>query len=658
MLEPVRRIGRSSEDDSFIGMRVGILLVLGMVLFGVIGFRLWYLQILSGDEFVDYSVSNRERTVIIEAPRGGIYDRNGVPLVQNRAGLSVGFLAMDMPEPDSDEFYEEIYRLSEILDMPPAQLIADYDKAKSEPHKTYVIKEDVDENSVVAYLEEHKEQFPGVEVEKAFLREYAYLDEARASHILGYVGEISDDDLSEPEFAELKGGTHVGKDGVERQYDSYLRGKDGWRVVEVDAAGKPVNVLDENPADTGYNLYLTIDAELQAAAEDALKEGLDRARRDYPGLGFMNAAAGAVVAMDPRNGEILAMASYPDYDPEDWVGGISTADFAAYNAETANRPLYNRAMNGLYPPGSTLKPFSALSAMHAGLLTWEEVHDCWGRLRLPIGTGAAQTFQIWKCWVYPNGHQDINLYQAIQESCDFYFYMVARKTYDQPSPVLQDGLRRFGYGRSTGIDLPGETERSVVPDKVWSRENGMTWRTGDEINLIIGQGYMQSTPLQQAVALSALVNGGTVWVPHIGMQITDSSNRVISTMQSEKRGELGIDPDYIAQVKDGMWLVCNQRRGTAYYQWLNFDVDVAGKTGTSQVMGRNLDGSPIDDYALFIGYAPANNTTEPQIVVAAVIEQGGHGSTVASPVVRRVMEAYFDQPKGFIPLGSGGGFLE
>ena len=246
-----------------------------MVLFGIIGFRLWYLQILSGDQFVQNSVSNREREVIIEAPRGGIYDRNGVPLVQNRAGLSVGFLAMDMPEPDTDEFYTEIYSLAEILDLPPAQLLADYDKAKSEPHKTYVVKEDVDENTVVAYLEEHNEQFPGVEVEKAFLREYVDLANVRAlAHILGYVGEISDDDLSQPEFAELEGGTHVGKDGVERQYDSYLRGKDGWRVVEVDATGKPVNVVDDNPADTGYNLYL----DHRRQAPDGRGEGPCRGR--------------------------------------------------------------------------------------------------------------------------------------------------------------------------------------------------------------------------------------------------------------------------------------------------------------------------------------------------------------------------------------------
>jgi penicillin-binding protein 2 len=641
MLEPAQRTGRSADEDSFIGFRVGVLLMLGMVLFGIIAFRLWYLQILTGDQFAVSSVSNRERTVIIEAPRGGIYDRNGVPLVQNRAGLSVGFLAMDMPDPGSDEFYSEIYSLSEILDLPPAQLLADYDKAKSEPHKTYVVKEDVDENTVVAYLEEHNEEYPGVEVEKAFLREYTYPFGARTAHILGYVGEISDNDLSQPEFAELKGGTHVGKDGVERQYDSYLRGRDGWRVVEVDAMGKPVKVVDENPADTGNNLYLTIDAKVQAAAEKALVEGINRAHN--PRINFTKADAGAVVAIDPRNGEILAMASYPDYDPEKWVGGISAADFAVYNSVEAKQPLYNRAMNGLYPAGSTFKPFVALSAMDAGLLVVDEKHDCWGRFRLPIGTGNAKTFQIWKCWVYPNGHQTVNLYMAIAASCDFYFYNVGYKTYQQPTPVLQNGVRKFGFGRSTGVDLPGETQRSAVPDKVWAREHGTEWKTGDEINLAIGQGDLSVTPIQEAVALAALVNGGTVWVPHVGLQITDSSNRVISTMQSEKRGEIGIKQEYVDQVKAAMVMVCRNRAGTAYAMWKRFSVDVGGKTGTSQVL-------PKDDYALYMGYAPANAATEPQIVVVAVIEQGGHGSSVAAPVVRRVMESYFGLPRGYIPL--------
>jgi penicillin-binding protein 2 len=287
--------------------------------------------------------------------------------------------------------------------------------------------------------------------------------------------------------------------------------------------------------------------------------------------------------------------------------------------------------------------------MDAGLLTWDEVHDCkTGRYRLPIGTGSAKTYQSWKCWVYPNGHKVVNLYQAIAQSCDFYFYNVGKKTYEASTPVLQNGVRKFGFGRSTGVDLPGETQRSVVPDKVWAREHGGQWKTGDEINLAIGQGDLAATPLQEAVALCALVNGGTIWVPHIGLQITDSSNRVVSTMQGEKRGEIGIKQEFIDQVKTGMVLVC--KTGTAKAQWRGFSVTMGGKTGTSQVIGKNLNGTPTDDYAFFMGYAPAIAETDPQIVVVAVVEQGGHGSSVASPVVRRVMEAYFNIPKGWIPL--------
>jgi len=649
---PTRRMGRGAAEESFIGFRVGVLLAIGMIMLGIVGFRLWYLQILSGDEFVGSSVSNRERTVIIEAPRGGIYDRFGEPLVDNRAGLSVGFLVMDMPDPDTPEFYDEIFGLSDVLDIPVAQLLADYEKARTEPHKTHVIKEDVDENTVVAYLEEHNQQFPGIEIETSFLREYTAANGANAAHILGYVGEISDADLDEPEFAELKGGTHVGKDGVERQYDQFLRGKDGWRTVEVDASGRPVAVVDDVQADTGSNLYLTIDSELQAAVEQALGEGIWSARQ----FGY-NAPAGSVVALDPSTGEILAMASFPDYEPEKWVGGISTVDFAAYLADDAHRPLFNRAMNGLYPPGSTFKPFIASVVVQrdfeeGDLPVWEEGADCRGTYRVESALGDATQVQTFRCWSYPYGHHEVNLWRALTVSCDIYFYKLGRATYDLDSPVLQNGLRQFGFGRSTGIDLPGETQGSVVPDKVWARENGVQWKPGDEVQLAIGQGDMLATPLQEAVALAAIVNGGRVLVPHVGLKITDSSNRVISTIQSDERAELDMSDDVFDAVKDGMVRVCNNWEGTAYDVWKGFSVDIAGKTGTSEVRSYYL-GEPQDDYSLFMGYAPANDVTEPQIVVVAVVEQGGHGSWVAAPIVRRVMEAYFDLPRGRIVIDTG-----
>jgi penicillin-binding protein 2 len=639
MLEPIRP-RRATEDDSFIGVRVSVLLIMGMLLFGVLGFRLWYLQILTGDQFVSNSSSNRVRSVVIEAPRGVIYDRNGVALVQNRAGLSVGMLPMGMPEPDSEEFYAEIYALADLLALPAADLFAAYERAATAPYTTYVVKQDVDETTVVAYLEQHNGDFPGIEVEKAYLRYYTYENGAIASHILGYVGEISENDLDQPEFAELIGGTHVGKDGVERQYDSYLRGRDGRRTIEVDANGRPIKITQNFEAETGYNLYLTIDSTLQYAAEEALKEGIQRAHNS----GFEESAAGAVVAMDPFTGEILAMASYPDYDPDAWVGGISQADFAAYNATDANRPLFNRALNGLYPAASTFKPFVATVALEAGIVTAVTTRVCWGSFRLESQVGNQKVYQRWKCW-NPYGHREVNMIQALQRSCDVYFYNLGEALYYLSSPVLQNGIRRYGFGRTTGVDLPGETQGSRVPDKVWARERGTEWKTGDEINLAIGQGDLLITPLQEAVALSAIVNGGTLLVPHVGLRITDAANRVISTIESERRSDLGMDPAYLEVVKAGMVQVCLPRDGTAWEAWYRFPVDVAGKTGTAQVL-------PYEDYALFMGYAPANATTQPQIVVVAVIEQGGHGATVAAPVVRRVMESFFDLPRGNIYIGT------
>lgn len=632
ILEPIKK-KRPAEDDSFVGIRVGVLLMVGLLLLGVLAFRLWYLQILAGDTAVDQSASNRLRTVMVEAPRGVIYDCDGEILVENRAGLSVGLLPMEMPDPDDDgaAFYSEIFALAELLDMPVAELLADYERAESDQYVTYVIEEDVPEETVVAYLKEHAEQFPGVEIEKTYLREYPH--GAMAAHILGYVGEVSRADLDQTQFSSLMGGSHIGKDGVERSYDSYLRGIDGWRTVEVNASGKPIEIVDDVPAETGYNLVLTIDSQLQQVAEDAILEGIDRAKAQ----GFADAAAGAVVAMDPRTGEILALASYPDYDPTIWVGGIEQSVYDSLTNEEAGNPFFNRALSGLYPAASTFKPFVAAVALDAGLATRNTVHYCDGRYELVTQAWT----QVWKCW-RTEGHGDMNLVAALAQSCDFYFYNLGYALYQEDTPVLQDGVRLFGFGRTTGIDLPGETENSRVPDVTWAREHGREWRPGDEINLAIGQGDLLVTPLQEAVALSALVNGGTVWVPRLAMQITDSSGSIINTLESEKRGDLGLSQQILDIVKEGMVLVTSDPSGTAFDSFWGFPVVVGGKTGTAQV-------SPKDDYALFMGYAPAGTAADPEIVVVALIEQGGHGNSVAGPVVRRVMEEYF----GVEPGGSG-----
>jgi len=630
ILQPAKK-KRPPEDDSFVGIRVGVLLLIALVLFGVLTFRLWFLQILSGDEYVVYAKNNRLREVVVEAPRGVVYDRNGQVLVENRAGLSIGLLPMDMYDPKEEPaaFETELSDLAELLEVSAADLVKAYEVAKKDPYVTYTVMEDVPEDTVVAYLKEHTLDFPGVQVQESFLRQYPF--KSLATHLLGYVGEISKEELDQTEFAELKAGAHIGKDGVERTYDSILRGTDGWKTVEVDAAGRPKKFLEDVPAKPGNNLVLTIDSELQQAAEAAIVEGIQRAYEDDS----TNAAGGAVVALDPRTGEVLALASYPDYDPTLWVGGIDAGRYAELTAPGANYPLFDRAINGLYPAGSTFKPFVAAVALNSGVVTWDTIINCNGKFN------AAK--QTWKCWK-TEGHGDLNLVAAIAQSCDNYFYNLGYLMYNQPTAALQDGLRKFGFGQATGIDLPGETNGSRVPDKTWKREQGKTeldkiWKPGDEINLAIGQGDLLATPLQMAVALSAIANGGTVWVPHLRQQITDASGNVIQRFDNEKRSELGISADILHAVRSGMRLVTSDPSGTAYGAFMGFPVSVAGKTGTAEK-------KPDDDYALFMGYAPADGNSDPEIAVVAVVEQGGHGSSVAAPVVRRVMEAYFHTQSG------------
>ena len=627
ILEPIKK-RMSPEDDSFVGMRVGVLLIVAFILFGVLAFRLWYLQILSGDAYVNVAANNRTREVKVEAPRGVVYDRNGKILVENRAGLNVGLLPMDMydPKKQADKFKAEISGLSSILNISEADLMTAYTKAKKDPYVTYVVKEDVPENTVVAYIKEHSLEYKGVEVEEAYLRQYPF--GALATHVLGYVGEASQNDLDQEQFATLRAGATVGKDGVERKYDSFLRGTDGWKTVEVDAAGRPKRVLDNQAPTAGSNLVLTIDSDLQKAAENALVEGIQIAHDKTPP--FANAAGGAVVAMDPRTGEVLAMASYPDYDPSLWVGGMSATKYAELKAPQAHFPLFDRAIDGLYPAGSTFKPFVAAAALNAGVITAETTFDATGKFSI-----AGQTFHDWN----PRPLGNVSLIQALTQSVDVYFYNVGYLMYQQPSPVLQDGVRRFGFGQPTGIDLPGEV-KGRVPDKYWKAEAGKTaadktWKPGDEINLAIGQGDLLVTPIQMCVALSALANkDGTVWVPHVGLRITDASNNIIHQFDNEKAGSVGISQQLLELVRTGMRQVVSNPSGTGYPAFKGFPISVAGKTGTAQKL-------PEDDYALFMGYAPADANGVPEIAVVAIIEQGGHGSSVAAPVVRRVMEAYF-----------------
>ena len=614
-LEPVRKQKQAGDDPSM-GVRIGMLAVLVVVLFSLLGFRLWFLQILSGDHYVTLANTNRVREVSMEAPRGVIYDQNGKVLVENKPGLSVGILPMDLQAKD-----QVVPRLARVLGMPEADIWARLEKAARDPYLVTTIKEDVPEETTVAYLKEHSLEFPGVRIEKAYLRDYPR--KKFAAHVLGYVGEISAADLDKEKFRELKPGVRIGKDGVEATYDSFLRGTDGMRKIEVDVAGRPKQVLEEVPPLPGNNLWLTIDYDLQVAAEKALTEGIARAKAGD----FTAAAAGAVVAIDPRTGEILAMASEPDYDLSLWVGGMKQTDYTSLTSKDMHNPLFNRAISGLYPAASTFKPFVASTALSNDLIDWNATFFDKGSFKIKQ--------QVWKCWTFPKGHGEVNLVEALMESCDVYFYNLGEKFYDQTSAVLQKGVRQFGFGRVTGIDLPGEVA-GRVPDKDWKKANGTTkedrlWKPGDDVNLAIGQGDLLVTPLQLAVATAAIANGGDVFVPRLALKVTDASGNTLKEFESEVRSRVQMNSEDLDAVRRGMRYVVSEPDGTAHGAFSGFSIPVAGKTGTAEK-------KPEDDYAWFVGYAPAD---APQIVVVALIEQGGHGSSVAAPMVRRVMEAYF-----------------
>ena len=604
------------------GMRIGMLLMLAFVLFGVLAFRLWYLQVLSGDQYVASANTNRERNIPVEAPRGVIYDRNGQPLVTNRGGLNIDLLPMEMKSPKNDPagFESELSNLANLLGMSTADLTKLYNQAAKDPFVDTVAKADVPLAPVVDYLQEHSADFPGVEVQDAFLRSYP--NKSLAAQVLGYVGKVSQEDLSQPQFAQLPASDDVGKDGVENTYDRFLRGTDGYKTVEVDAAGRPIQYLADVAPTPGDNLLLTLDSDLQKAADSALAEGISQAHLQK----FDTADGGAVVALDPRTGQVLAMASYPSYDPSLWAGGMSAQVFAQLNSKQANDPFFNRAIAGRYPAGSAFKPFVAATGLDSGVISPDTTFPCPGKFSL-LG-------QVWKDW-NPAPLGDVSLVQALEESVDVYFYNLGYQLYQQTGSVLQDGLEQFGFGQQTGIDLPGESA-GRVPDKVWKQQVGKTsaekaWTPGDDINLAIGQGDLLVTPLQLALGFSAIANGGQVWVPHLGFELTDASGNVVHQFDDQVAGTVSMSPANLDAIRRGLGLVVSNPNGTAYQIFKGFPIAVAGKTGTAQM-------PPGDADAWFAGYAPADN---PQIVVVALIEHGGHGSSVAAPVVRSVMEAYF-----------------
>lgn len=593
--------------------RVVALIVIFLAVLGLLAFRLWSMQVINGSSYAKEAKANRLREATTIAPRGRIFDRNGKPLVVNRSTMAV--LAPASIVNDK----ELVARLADVLDMTSEQVIEKASTQKESALELHQIAIDVPVKAV-SYISEHSTEFEGVEVQARGVRTYP--NGPVASHILGYTGEISDTDLNSSDFKDYNPTDIVGKTGAERSFESVLQGVRGRRVLEVNASGSPQRIMQEEPPIPGKDVRLTIDLGVQKVAEKAVKDAI----KDANSKGY-KANAGSAVAIDVTNGEVLAMASYPTYNPEEFINGISQETWKKFNSKSSNYPLTNRAISSTYPPASTFKAFSGLTALNYGLASPSTTFVCKG-----LWTGLGKQWGKW-CWNHA-GHGTENLRAAMMDSCDTYFYEVSYKAYKQNKESLQKMARSFGYGSQTGIDLPGEVS-GRVPDKKWKAEwnenypEYKKWLPGDSANLAIGQGDMLATPLQIASSYAGIAADGSVYKPHVLKNVIDSEGKTSYKQEKEVAFKSDASASSLNQIQSDLHAVVAE--GTASSAFRGFSIPVSGKTGTAQKTNQ-------DDYAVFAAYAPSD---KPKYAVAVVIEQGGSGGGVAGPAARQILAKLF-----------------
>ena len=582
--------------------RLELLMIASMLIFAVLIGRMAYLQLYKGDYYYRLSEGNRIRAVKILAPRGIIYDCNGEELVKNEPGFVVSLLRTNK-KPDM----AVINKLAGIIEVPPEQILEKI-KQNEDSYEPIRIKSNLSA-TMVTKIEERSEELPGILLELQSIRKY--VNNELAVHVLGYVGEVSEYEISKEQNTDLKVGSIVGKFGLERFYDNYLRGTDGSYREEVDVAGRVVQTLDELPPKPGQGLVLTVDGKLQREAEKIVDEHLKYLRSS----GFApNANAAAIIAIDPRNGAIKALVSRPGFNPNLFVNGISSKDWQAINDNPFD-PMSNKVISGEYPPGSTFKIVTGSAALETGKVTPQEM-----------------IFDSGKHWLIPMGNAEgealgwLNFHKALAASDNVYFYEMGNR-------VGIDALKKyaalFGFGKTTGIDLFGETEGIIASPEYKMKVFDEDWYLGDTFNAAIGQGFNLATPIQLAVMLSAVANNGDIYRPHLVDKIVNDDGSVIKEIKPEKIGRLPVSAETLELLQSALKAVA-QEGGTAA-QMANLSVPVAGKTGTAE----NPHGK---DHGLFVGYAPADN---PNLVVVAVIDQGGFGSVSAAPIVQRIFEYVF-----------------
>jgi penicillin-binding protein 2 len=623
------------------GRRMTALAAVIAFAFAALVTRLWFLQVLAAESYREAATGNYVRLIPIPAPRGRILDRNGVPVVDNRRTLVATI--------DRDKVRDQavlLERLADVLDTSTINLqdrLDDPDFLLFQPVPVY---EGVPE-AVAIYIKEHADDFPGVDIDEQGVRRY--VEGPLAPHLLGYLGEISPDELLDPSFADVRPGQLVGRGGVEQQYERFLRGTDGLLKQEVDAQGEVQGTLGREVPTPGDDLVTSIDADIQQLTQETLEAAVAQARTivDEGSGTYLKATAGAVVVMDPSDGHVLAMASYPTYDPRVFQGGLTQREFDALRRPSANYPLSNRAIAGQYPAGSAFKPFVAAAAIKAGFARPDGFYPCPAEFVVP-GDTSGTVFHNWK----DADSGVISFSEALIQSCDTVFYNWGLRFWNERQSrgdVFQHQIRRWGFGDLTGIDIPGEVE-GRVPDASWKQAvhaeypelfPEATWLPGDNINMSIGQGDLLVTPLQMAVAYSALANGGTLYRPQVALRVQDPGGTQVRRFEGEVVGHVPENRATLTAIGNALRGVVSSPSGTATSAFAGFplsSIPVAGKTGTAEVHGRQ-------PHSWFAAFAPAD---DPQFVVVAVVEEGGHGSQVAAPIVRRVLEGLLDlEPEAF-----------
>ncbi len=600
-------------------LRVAILGGMALVIFAVIFFRLWYLQVLSGDKYLAEANNNRIREIRVTAPRGEILDRNGGALVENRTSLALQVNPQRLPA-KAAERRVELTRVGNVAGLSLRRIRRDMrEQLKVSASAPVTLQRDVDYD-LVYYLQEHQANFPGVAVQRVFVRRYPH--GTLGAHLFGNVGEIDSKQLREPRYKGLKPGDLIGQDGVEDTYDRYLRGRDGQTRVQVDSLGRPKGQLSAVPPKPGNTLQLSIDSGIQAAGESGL------AARGLPG-GF--------VAMDVRNGQLLGLGSFPTFDPKIFTKPLTQSQYQGLVSEDNGAPLADRAISSLYPTGSTFKPVTAMAALTGGVITPATPITDSGSLTvggIPFQNAGGAV----------NG--TISLPTALQVSSDVFFYTLGLRM--NGTPQLQKWAHRLGLGQPTGVDLPGETA-GLIPSPKWRNHlyrQGLTdrpWSAGDNINLAVGQGDVQVDPLQLATAYAAIGNKGTLLSPHVGMQVVDSAGRVVQEINPTARRHVPVNPSYRSAILGGLHMAAQSPGGTSYSVFGGFKVPVAGKTGTAERPGQ-------EDQSWYSVLAPYPN---PKIVVTVTVERGGFGVDSAAPIALQILSQYF-HTKASAPVGSGG----